>query len=728
MSTASDLERAGLAAADTNKGAYGSIDKKVPDEAPLKLPLLLGYWQVSPDQLFRIGLGAYISWFVVYRVADLVYIATVDARFPEGLGHLYPSEAQRMDSVNYTQQVLLCGMLQKTVAFCVVLALVFFKGFARVDEAMCAFPAWMESSATFGSKYRWCVNFMDHVWNGRLATQLWNTWLGRVLSHVYHGRLATQLCDRIGFPLSLSQLLRGAVYLSLFGCLFFAVGAPFIYWRQFIDLKFGFANSLSVSLGNFQGRVFASLFSMLLFSWPKKFMMLAVLQYRLGWLLMWFGLIAGVIFSQMNVKNIAPMMGLNAVFPEDHFAVGRGFPLVQTKNPYAPWISLNRIYWEQKLNPYAALSDNKDVPEKFFTNDKSKGQLFLTHEKSGEWSIAASPWFDVGGKYTQTTDTRSRAAKYASIPEKKKEGTSLLSTPELLSSLADQSWTLGGKQTRMGIRSGKELRDKLWGFADARHIGIGQVYMVDGSYRDARANAFVTGSGNHSIIGLYDTLFLGQRGKEASEYAEDDEADDSNLVGHVAEVVQGEDVDEQKKRPPRNSAPTQAMNDDEIVAILAHELAHSALKHMQMSIGAQVATSFVTFATMGWMVHSPLAAAALSLGAPIIHVALCAYDHVVGPPLEGSMKLGTDALTRHNEYEADAYAALIAEKYGTGLQSALAKLSVNSNQDPDPPAWYEALHSDHPPFARRWAHIEEVKKKAYGKAKSLQQQQQELGL
>merc|ERR1719502_2291041 len=135
---------------------------------------------------------------------------------------------------------------------------------------------------------------------------------------------------------------------------------------------------------------------------------------------------------------------------------------------------------------------------------------------------------------------------------------------------------------------------------------------------------------------------------------------------------------------------------------------------MEQGMVAQFFTSFVTFATLGWMASSPLAAAALSLNAPVLHVGACAYDHVVGPPLTGVMKLFIDGLTRHNEYDADAYAAMIAQKYGTGMQSALAKLTVNSNQDPDPPFFFEALHSDHPPFARRWAHIDETMKNTYG--------------
>lgn len=273
------------------------------------------------------------------------------------------------------------------------------------------------------------------------------------------------------------------------------------------------------------------------------------------------------------------------------------------------------------------------------------------------------------------------------------------------------------------MRSGHELRDKLFGFSRERQIGIGDIYMVDGSHKDARANAFVTGAGNHSIIGLYDTLFLGKRGKDAVEDTEEDDAQQvaqsESLVQHLTEIIQGVNVEEEDndRRAPRNSAPTQAMNDDEIVAILAHELAHSAMKHMEMGMTTQVFTSFMTFATLGWMAHSPLAAAALSLTGPVLHVGTCAYDNVVGPPLEGFMKLFTDGLTRHNEYVADEYATKISERYGTGLQTALAKLTVNSNQDPDPPWFHEALHSDHPTLARRWAHIEAVKKETYGDQK-----------
>lgn len=711
LSAMADLERQGIAAAQHTL-EYGAIEtdpKKNPNEA---LPLFLGRWQVAPSQLYRIGLTCYVAWFVIHRIADVAYIFTVDARFPEGLGHLYPSEAQRLESVSYTQQVLLCGMLHRILVFCVVMILLVFGLFARFDAALHSFFAaigtWWESRNFIR---RSCDCCCSPVWRactcccapvGQLMWYLFGrplTWCGELKHRTFNGKLATDITTRVGFPYSIKELLIGSVYLTLMSALFFAMSAPFIYWMQTIDLKFGFANSLTVSAPNFRRTFIMGIISILLFTVPKKFMFLAVLQYKAGWALMWGGLMVSVVYAQYNVAMIAPMLGLNKEFPTSSFAVGRGFPLVETTNKRAPWISLNRLYFpdqfSQAINPGGE-------SKTFYTNDKSKGSLALTHQASGEWSISGTAWFDPAATvYAKTAAASSQA----------------------LSGLGELAWSAGGAHTRMGVRSGQELRDKLFGFAGERQIGIGNIYMVDGSHKDARANAFVTGAGNHSIIGLYDTLFLGKRGKDAEEETDDDDTDklaeSESLVQHVSELVQGVNVEEedQDRKAPRNSASTQAMNDDEIVAILAHELAHSAMKHMEMGMTAQVFTSFVTFASLGWMAHSPLAAAALALQTPVLHVGVCAYDNIVGPPLEGFMKLWTDGLTRHNEYVADEYATKISERYGTGLQTALAKLSVNSNQDPDPPWFHEALHSDHPTFARRWAHIENVKKSTYSSGK-----------
>jgi len=701
-----DLERQGITAARTAE--YGSVEldpKKGAIESTQKLPLLLGRWEVHPDKLYKIAFTAYVAWFVVHRVADIAYILTVDARFPAGLEHLYKNEAQRLDSVAYTRQTLMCGLLHRCVVFAVVVSLVYFQLFARFDTGLRSFYAGVANWWANCYLVQGCTCCCAPL--GRGLGACWaliagtrpGTWCGKFKDHACNGRLVTEIQDRFGFKYSIKELLHGAFYLSLIAGLFFAMSLPFMYWSQWIDLKFGFANSLSVSLKNFQVQACLGLISMIISGIPQKFALLCVLQYRPGWVFMWAGLIIGMCYAQFNVGMMAGALGMDNKFPTASFAVGRGFPLQQTNIPHAPWISLNRLFFP---NPYQyfAQTDTKPV-DKYYTMDKSKGPLALMHQPDGHWVISGNPLVD------STVYTKSASAS------------------EMLDGLREQSWTVGGQETKVGVRSGKELRDKLFKFASDRRIGIGDIYMVDGSHRDARANAFVAGAGNHSIIALYDTLFLGQRGADATEDSSekqddlDDLAEGKALIQHASEVVQDVDIEEETRsqKKPRNSAVTVAMSDDEIVAILAHELAHSALKHMEQGLVTQVFTSFVTFAAMGWMASSPLAAAALSLQMPVLHIGACAYDHVVGPPLEGFMKFFTDGQTRHNEYEADGYAAMISERYADAMQSSLAKLSVNSNQDPDVPLWYDAMHSDHPTFSMRWAHIQTVREATYGKKK-----------
>jgi len=186
----------------------------------------------------------------------------------------------------------------------------------------------------------------------------------------------------------------------------------------------------------------------------------------------------------------------------------------------------------------------------------------------------------------------------------------------------------------------------------------------------------------------------------------------------LSETLQNVDTSEEEEQPVYHKTPTQAMSDKEILAILAHELGHAKMHDVEQNMWVQAVTSFATWATLGWMVQSPVLALALGVLQPIGHVACFAFDYIVGPTLDHGIKLMTDGITRQKEYVADAYAARVSESYATGLQTSLAKLTVNSNQDPDEPWYYEMLHADHPTFANRYYGIEEVKQELYaGKPK-----------
>merc|ERR1719263_589272 len=136
-------------------------------------------------------------------------------------------------------------------------------------------------------------------------------------------------------------------------------------------------------------------------------------------------------------------------------------------------------------------------------------------------------------------------------------------------------------------------------YAEHEKVDIKEIFMVDGSHLDARANAFVGGM-DGSIIGLYDTLFLGDHPKS---YQTSDSRtgfffllNSKSAIRSLSEKVQSVDVSEEDNQEEWSSAPTQAMTDDEIVSILAHELAHVAEHHMEQSLAIQAATALATFA------------------------------------------------------------------------------------------------------------------------------------
>merc|ERR1719281_644480 len=152
---------------------------------------------------------------------------------------------------------------------------------------------------------------------------------------------------------------------------------------------------------------------------------------------------------------------MNNVFPLTTFGVGRGFSLASTGNKDNPWISLNRIYFD----------NSQSGENQWVTNDKHKGQLVIGYAKTD-------------GSPDQSLD-----------------------------SLSGKTWTgVAGDSGQLGARSGEELRQKVKAFAKQQKVDIKEIYMVDGSHLDARANAFVGGM-DGSIIGLYDTLFLGDHSK-----------------------------------------------------------------------------------------------------------------------------------------------------------------------------------------------------------------------
>lgn len=195
-----------------------------------------------------------------------------------------------------------------------------------------------------------------------------------------------------------------------------------------------------------------------------------------------------------------------------------------------------------------------------------------------------------------------------------------------------------------------ELRRAILAFAERVGFPLGGVYVIDGSRRSSKANAFFTGFGRTKRIALFDTLVA-------------------------------------KQTTP------------ELVAVLAHEVGHYRRKHVVKGVLLQIAHFGLLFWLMSLFLDSRSLFEAFGVTRPSVYLGLVLFS-LLYTPIELALSLALHARSRRNEYEADEYAV---RNTGTGeeLVNALKKLSVESLSNLSPHPFYVALHHSHPPLLAR---------------------------
>ena len=196
------------------------------------------------------------------------------------------------------------------------------------------------------------------------------------------------------------------------------------------------------------------------------------------------------------------------------------------------------------------------------------------------------------------------------------------------------------------------LRQQIEAFAQKVNFPLTNIFVIDGSKRSTKANAYFSGLGSKKTIVLYDTLI-----KEQS--------------------------------------------DDELVSVLAHEVGHYKMKHIQTSMIIGVLQMGLILFILSIFINKPELSQALGLqtDVPVFHLGLIAFS-LLYSPISMITGIFMNMLSRKNEFEADNYAK---ENVGTGehLVSALRKLSANNLSNLNPNKWYVFFHYSHPPLLER---------------------------
>lgn len=194
-----------------------------------------------------------------------------------------------------------------------------------------------------------------------------------------------------------------------------------------------------------------------------------------------------------------------------------------------------------------------------------------------------------------------------------------------------------------------ELRSAIRDFAKKVDFPLDNIFVIDGSKRSGKANAFFSGIGKQKKVVLYDTL----------------------IANHTTE---------------------------ELVAVLAHEIGHFKKKHIISGLLLSIVQIFFTLFVLSLLVYNENLSLALGGSQLSIHLNLIAFA-ILYAPVSGITGLLMNLYSRKNEYEADAYAR---ETYsGAALAQALKKLSVDSLSNLYPHPWYIFFHYSHPPLLKR---------------------------
>jgi STE24 endopeptidase len=193
------------------------------------------------------------------------------------------------------------------------------------------------------------------------------------------------------------------------------------------------------------------------------------------------------------------------------------------------------------------------------------------------------------------------------------------------------------------------LKEAISTYADNVGFTINNIFVIDGSKRSTKANAYFSGFGREKRITLFDTLI--------------------------------KDLDT-----------------EEIVAVLAHEVGHYKKKHIIFNLVTSVMLTGVTLFMLSLFINSPLLSEALGVSQQHFHIGLIAFG-ILYSPISEVTGLIMNYFSRKFEYQADRYAK---ETYGSQpLISSLKKLSKNSLSNLTPHPLYVKMYYSHPTLLQR---------------------------
>lgn len=247
------------------------------------------------------------------------------------------------------------------------------------------------------------------------------------------------------------------------------------------------------------------------------------------------------------------------------------------------------------------------------------------------------------------------------------------------------------------------LRTKIEDLAASISFPLTKLYVVDGSTRSSHSNAYFYGFFNNKRIVLFDTLMEDYVGRKKAEEAKEIEDEDG-------EVGQKEDKDGEMREEEENEKPVEAKpvkkskgcTDEEVVAVLGHELGHWKCNHVLKNMVASQVNIFLCFAVFGLLVHHQWLYDAFGFtDSRPLYMGLMIIFQYIFAPYNMVLSFVMTCISRRFEFQADEFAVGLGK--GKLLISALLKLNNDNLGFPVADKLFSAWHYSHPPLLERLA-------------------------
>lgn len=195
-----------------------------------------------------------------------------------------------------------------------------------------------------------------------------------------------------------------------------------------------------------------------------------------------------------------------------------------------------------------------------------------------------------------------------------------------------------------------ELRSKIESLASSLKFPLKKLFVIDGSTRSTHSNAYMYGFYKNKRIVIYDTLIQ------------------------------------------------QCKNEEEVVAVIGHELGHWKLNHTMYSFVAMQVLTLLQFGGYTLVRNSKDLFESFGFQTQPVLVGLLIFQHTI-MPIHHLVSFALNLVSRAFEFQADGFAKKLG--YGAPLRAGLIKLQEENLSAMNTDPWYSAYHYSHPPLVER---------------------------